>query len=142
VTLATGEGERDIQIPLCQDKILSEPPETINLSITGEVRLITTAVLTISETPFRFSISGRVKTPAGRGLWPAQVRLQGPGGSERYAFTHGSFGWYTFDNLDPGAYHLFRIISAPKHTFAFQQYYYIFVDRDLRDVDFVADPLH
>jgi len=134
VRLQQGQDYTTVNVPLCADGI-SEPPETINLTVGGR-----TGVLTISDEPLRFSISGRVRTAGGRGIWNAGVVLVSVSQPNRYTHTRGSFGWYTFDNVVPGQWYEIAVTGAPRHTFTHTQ---LFVDPlvgDVTDADFTADP--
>jgi hypothetical protein len=140
VTLSDQEGARDVPIEICNDGI-AEPPETINVRLTGDwIGEPSTAVLTIGDVPFYYSVSGRVRTAGGRGIWNAQLRVQGTSIGERFINTHGAFGWYTINDLRPGENYTVEVISAPRHTFTNASRFLYRLDRDYTDIDFTADP--
>ena len=80
------------------------------------------------------AVSGRVLTPDGRGLRNAKVVITGPDGSSR-AVTTGSFGNYSFDDVEFGRNYVIGVVSS-KYTFASRV---LPVFAPLMDVDFVGN---
>lgn len=138
VTLNFGETGKVIEIPLCADGV-SEPPETVSLAITGNVSQPTSSSLTISDVPLRFSISGQVLTPDGRGIRNAEVVLLSSVGPHTYART-GSFGWYSFEGLLPGRGYTMNVGSG-RFTFQTMQLNVPLLIEDVTDLNFISEPL-
>ena len=79
------------------------------------------------------AVSGRVLTPDGRGLSNAKVVMTAPDGSSR-TVTTGSFGYYSFDDVEFGSNYVIGGISN-NNTFASR---ILPVFDTLADVNFVA----
>jgi hypothetical protein len=81
------------------------------------------------------SVSGRVTTSGGQGVYKAQVAITDPGGNTRTAITNPS-GYYRFDNIPTGLMYMIGV-SSKRYTFASQM---LLVNDNLTGVDFVAQP--
>ncbi|MBP9110999.1 MAG: carboxypeptidase regulatory-like domain-containing protein [Pyrinomonadaceae bacterium] len=79
------------------------------------------------------TISGRVVDQEGRGIPNVNISLGAEFGGRRRATT-SSFGFYSFDNVEPGSNYSLGVLSR---TFTFTSIN-LFVSNDLTDVNFVA----
>ncbi len=81
------------------------------------------------------TISGQVVDQEGRGIPNINVSLVGPSLEAGDAATTSSFGYYSFDNVEPGSNYS---LSITTRTFSFTSIN-LFVTNDLTDVIFVAE---
>ncbi len=114
------------------------PPQLVNATIgflkTGEP--ITVQVQSPGSAPTAtVSVSGRVRTATGRGVYNARVSITDAGGTTRMAITN-AFGYYRFESVIAGATYTVSARSK-SYTFAPQTLQII---NSLTDVDFTALP--
>lgn len=82
------------------------------------------------------SISGRVRTPDGRGIQNAVVTIEGGGLASPVTVVTSSFGMYRFDNIPAGQTY---VVTVKAKRFAFEMpSRTVSVTDDLAGVDFVA----
>jgi len=115
----------------------NRPPQTTNATIgffkTGNP--ITVQIQAPSAPSVNVSISGRVTTSGGRGVYSARVSITDSKGNTRIAITN-PFGYYRFFNVASGGTYTVRVLSK-RYTFAART---LQVSDNLTNVDFVADP--
>jgi hypothetical protein len=80
------------------------------------------------------SMSGRVTTSRGQGLFNARVTVTDSSGNTRLATTN-PFGYYRFDNVAAGGTYTIRVISK-RYTFASRT---LQINDNLTDVNFMAE---
>jgi hypothetical protein len=81
------------------------------------------------------SVSGRVLTSDGLGVFRANVSMTDPMGNVRSAVTN-MFGYYRFDNVMTGGTYMFAI-SAKGYSIASQN---VAVNDNISNLDFSAGP--
>ena len=112
------------------------PPQLVNATIgflkTGSP--ITVQVQSPGSGPTAtVSVSGRVKTATGRGVYNARVTIVSSGGTTRMAITN-AFGYYRFEGVTAGV--TYTITARSKtYTFAPQT---LQINNNATDVDFTA----
>jgi len=110
-------------------------PQGVAAAVDG--RMLTTTFepgsLVIRPAAAGLTVSGRVITNDGRGVRNATVTITGPDGTRRSAVT-GSFGFYTFESVEPGQTY---IIAVSSRRFRFAPHVVTPTD-SLTDVDFVG----
>lgn len=115
----------------------NRPPQTTTATIgffkTGAP--ITVQVQGPSIPSASVSMSGRVMTSGGRGVFYAQVAITDANNNTRIVITN-PFGYYRFDNVATGGTYTVRVLSK-RYAFTPQT---IQVNNNLSDVDFVAEP--
>jgi hypothetical protein len=115
----------------------NRPPQTTNATIgfykTGAP--ITVQVQAPSAPSGAVSVSGRVTTPSGRGVYNARVSITDSNGNVRLANTN-PFGYYRFYNVSAGGMYTMRVLSK-RYTFTPQT---LQINDNLTEVNFVATP--
>ncbi len=115
----------------------SRPPVTTTATIgffkTGAP--ITVQIQAPSSPSVSVSVSGRVTTSGGRGVFNAQVTITDSNGNARVAITNG-FGYYRFLSVATGSQYTIGV-TAKRYTFTPQT---LQVNDNLTNVDFVAAP--
>jgi Carboxypeptidase regulatory-like domain len=92
----------------------------------------------IGTTAAHASISGRVMTADGNGIRNAHVVVTGNSLTEPLVVTTGSFGWFTFDDLEAGQTYVVTV-NSQRYTFSAPSRVVSLTD-NISDADFVADP--
>ncbi len=115
----------------------NRPPQTTSATIgffkTGAP--ITVQIQAPSGPAAAVTLSGRLTTSLGRGVFPARVTVTDSGGNTRIAITN-PFGYYRFTNLSAGG--MYTITASSKiYTFTPRS---MLVNDNITDVDFVAAP--
>jgi hypothetical protein len=115
----------------------SSPPQTANATIgffkTGAP--ITVQIQAPTNPSATVSVSGRVTTSLGRGVFNARVSITDSNGNTRTAITN-AFGYYRFENVATGGTYTMAVRSK-SYTFAPRT---LQVNNNLTDVDFAAQP--
>ena len=115
----------------------NRPPVATNATIgffkTGAP--ITVQVQAPSSPSVSVSVSGRVTTSGGRGIFNAQVTITDSNGNSRTAVTNG-FGYYRFLNVATGGSYTIGV-TAKRYSFTPQT---LQISDNLTNVDFVAAP--
>lgn len=115
----------------------NRPPQTTNATIgffkTGAP--ITVQVQAPSNPSGAVSMSGRVVTPGGRGVFNARVTIVDTAGNTRMAITN-PFGYYRFYNVASGSTYTIKAHSK-RYTFSPRT---MKVNDNVSDVNFVAEP--
>ncbi|MGI8639828.1 MAG: carboxypeptidase-like regulatory domain-containing protein [Pyrinomonadaceae bacterium] len=92
-------------------------------------------VASLAPTAASVTVSGRVVTAKGRGIFRAQVSLTDSGGETRRVYTN-PFGFYRFDDVPAGETY---IISANHRFLQFTQNAQVrFIGEDTFEIDFLA----
>lgn len=140
VSFLPNEFSKTVNVQICPDSI-GEPTETIKLTLTGNyVNYSGTAVLNIINTATSTaSISGRVMTSDGHGIRNAKVVITGNSLIEPLVATTGSFGYYSFENLETNQTYVVTVNSR-RYTFSTPSRVISLVG-NVTDADFIAEPL-
>jgi hypothetical protein len=83
------------------------------------------------------SLSGRVATASGEGIRGATVTISGGGSTGPRSVTTGTFGYYSFDDLEPGTTYLITV-NARRYFFSVTSRVVTMTD-NVVGVDFIAD---
>ena len=108
--------------------------------VCGEVTSLSPFVLAspLAPTSAPVSISGRVSTASGKGIYGVRVRMTSENGETSYSLTN-SFGYFSFDGVPAGGSY---VVSVAAKRFTFAQSSILVNARDnVSDVDFVANGL-
>jgi len=115
----------------------NRPPQNVNATVgffkTGSP--ITVAIQGPSSPAASVTVSGRVTTSVGRGVFPARVSITDSNGNTRIVVTN-PFGYYRFTSVAAGGTYTVAVFSKI-YTFAPQT---LPVNDNLADVNFVAGP--
>jgi hypothetical protein len=115
----------------------NRPPQTTNATIgffkTGAP--ITVQIQGPSGTSATVSVSGRVTTSRGQGVYNARVSITDSNGNTRTAITN-PFGYYRFDEVAAGGTYTI-VVRSKRYNFAPRT---LQVNDNLTDVNFVAEP--
>lgn len=90
----------------------------------------------IAPTAAAASLSGRIKTEAGKGIRNVRLILTNAATGEIFYASSGSFGFYRFENLAVGQGYILTI-SAKRFTFN-PNTIYISLSGDLTETDFIG----
>ena len=116
----------------------NSPPQTANATvgfyktgapITVQIQVPGTSVPVVS-------MSGRVTSSRGQGVYAARVSITESGSNSPRTIMTNPFGYYRFNNVATGGTYTIRVISK-RYTFTPRT---IQINNNLTDVDFVAQP--
>lgn len=114
----------------------NRPPQMSNATIgflkTGSPIVVRIQTPSVSTAPV--SMSGRITTVGGQGVFNARVTITDAAGNARMAITN-PFGYYSFENVSPGEVNI--AVTSKRYTFAPRT---LLVSDNTTDVDFVAEP--
>jgi hypothetical protein len=112
----------------------NRPPQTTNATI-GFFKTGAPITVQIQAPTSAVSVSGRVTTSGGRGVFNARVSITDSNGNVRMALTN-AFGYYRFYDVAAGGTYTIGVLSK-RYTFAPRT---LQVNDNLTSVDFVAEP--